>query len=86
MLVAHFTRADVPGFREFKDKELREKLLLQNIRSLFMNIEKPFTVEFQGAGQAKSVKLKVSFRDTMALAPAGSRSLDDLGKIWVLKS
>lgn len=80
-LIAHFTRADVPGFREFKDKELREKLLLQNIRNLFMNLEKPFLVDFQSPGQEKPIELKVAFRDTMTLAPTGLRSLDDLGKL-----
>lgn len=49
-LIAHFTRADVPGFREFKDKGLRERLLLQNIRSLFMNIQSKFQVNFQTPG------------------------------------
>lgn len=80
-LIAHFTRADLPGFREFKDKELREKLLLQNIRSLFMNLERPFVVEFQSPVQDAPVEVKVSFRDTMTLAPAGLRSLDDLGRL-----
>lgn len=80
-LIAHFTRADVPGFREFKDKDLREKLLLQNIRSLFMNLEKPFHVDFQAIGQETPIELKVAFRDTMTLAPTGLRSLDDLGKL-----
>ncbi|SIS53351.1 DNA polymerase [Phaeovulum vinaykumarii] len=80
-LVAHFTRADVPGFREFKDKTLRDRLLLQNIRSLFMNLESPFVVEFQSETEGKPVELKASFRDTMTLAPTGLRSLDDLGKL-----
>ncbi len=80
-LVAHFTRADVPGFREFKDKTLRDRLLLQNIRSLFMNLESPFVVEFQSETEGKPVELQASFRDTMTLAPTGLRSLDDLGKL-----
>lgn len=80
-LIAHFTRADVPGFKEFKDKALRERLLLQNIRSLFMNIQSKFQVDFLPSDEDKPVEFKVSFRDTMALAPTGSRSLDDLGKI-----
>jgi hypothetical protein len=80
-LIAHFTRADLPGFREFKDKALREKLLLQNIRSLFMNLKSPFVVEFQSPRQDTPVEVKVSFRDTMTLAPAGLRSLDDLGRL-----
>lgn len=80
-LAAHFTRADVPGFYEFKDKELRERLLLQNIRSNFMNLHKPFEVEFAAADTQDAVIFDVSLRDTMVLSPAGSRSLEDLGKI-----
>ena len=37
-LVAHFTRADVPGFADFKDKATRSALKLDNIRNLFMNV------------------------------------------------
>ncbi len=37
-LVAHFTRADVPGFADFKDESTRSALQLDNIRNLFMNV------------------------------------------------
>ena len=37
-LVAHFTRADVPGFADFKDEATRSALQLDNIRNLFMNV------------------------------------------------
>jgi hypothetical protein len=80
-LAAHFTRADVPGFFEFKDPVLRDRLLLQNIRSNFMNIQKPFKVDFSGGDGKKPVTFDVFIRDTMVLSPAGSRSLEDLGKI-----
>ena len=39
-LVAHFTRADVPGFADFKDEATRSALQLDNIRNLFMNVAK----------------------------------------------
>lgn len=81
LMAAHFTRADVPGFFEFKDPVLRDRLLLQNIRSNFMNIQKPFKVDFSAGDGNKPVTLDVSIRDTMVLSPAGSRSLEDLGKI-----
>ena len=37
-LVAHFTRADVPGFADFKDEATRSALQLDNIRNLLMNV------------------------------------------------
>ena len=43
-LVAHFTRADVPAFNDFKDDERRGALKLDNIRSLFMNVSSDIEV------------------------------------------
>ena len=74
-LVCHFTRADVPGFKEFKDPASRESLNLQNIRNLFMNVASDIDVEVDG------VKLKVKIRDTLSLAPGGARSLAAIGDI-----
>ena len=74
-LVCHFTRADVPGFKEFKDAASRESLNLQNIRNLFMNVANDIDVEVDG------VKLKVKIRDTLSLAPGGARSLAAIGDI-----
>jgi hypothetical protein len=80
-LIAHFTRADVPGFLEFKDEQLRDRLLLQNIRNLFMNLNSFFDIEFLPPNATEAVKLQAAFRDTMTLAPTGLRSLDALGKL-----
>ncbi len=42
-LVAHFTRADVPGFRDFKDSSTRNALNLENVRNVFMNVKQAHT-------------------------------------------
>ncbi|MCP9480798.1 hypothetical protein NNA36_02360 [Shimia sp. CNT1-13L.2] len=80
-LVAHFTRADVPGFSDFKDEDKRASLNLENVRSLFMNVSKDIAVKLpQGKGR-KAIRLGVKIRDTIALAPTGARSLAQLGDI-----
>ncbi|MGR3761724.1 DNA polymerase [Roseobacteraceae bacterium NS-SX3] len=80
-LVAHFTRADVPGFSDFKDEASRKAMNLENIRSLFMNVAKDIAVNLKGAGGGKPIQLNVKIRDTIALAPTGAKSLAQLGDI-----
>ncbi len=80
-LVAHFTRADVPGFSDFKDDALRAALNLDNIRGLFMNVSKDITIKLDRPLRLKSIELNVKIRDTIALAPAGAKSLARLGEI-----
>ncbi|WP_254054880.1 DNA polymerase [Pseudophaeobacter sp. EL27] len=80
-LVAHFTRADVPGFSDFKDEASRSAMNLENIRGLFMNVEKDITVNLSCGKGFKPIRLGVKIRDTIALAPAGAKSLARLGDI-----
>ncbi|WP_424832993.1 DNA polymerase [Ruegeria sp.] len=80
-LVAHFTRADVPGFSDFKEEKTRKAMNLENVRNLFMNVEKDIKVNLKRGGTLKPVKLHVAIRDTIALAPAGAKSLAKLGEI-----
>lgn len=80
-LVAHFTRADVPGFSDFKDDVLRAALNLDNIRGLFMNVSKDITIKLDQPLRLKPMELNVKIRDTIALAPAGAKSLARLGEI-----
>ncbi len=80
-LVAHFTRADVPGFSDFKDDESRAALNLDNIRNLFMNVSSDIGIKLPCRGTKSSVRLNVQIRDTIALAPAGAKSLAQLGEI-----
>ena len=80
-LVAHFTRADVPGFKDFKDKTSREQLNLQNIRNLFMNVAKDITISLKDADGGSDIPISLKIRDTLALAPAGAKSLSAIGDI-----
>lgn len=80
-LVAHFTRADVPGFSDFKEEKTRKAMNLENVRNLFMNVEKDIKVNLKRGGTLKPIKLHVAIRDTIALAPAGAKSLAKLGEI-----
>jgi len=80
-LVAHFTRADVPGFSDFKEEKSRKAMNLENIRNLFMNVSKDIKVSLKRGGKLKPIKLHVKIRDTIALAPTGAKSLAKLGEI-----
>ncbi len=74
-LVAHFTRADVPGFSDFKDEASRSALKLDNIRNLFMNVANDIELDLSERTPGQSIPISVKIRDTMTLAPAGERSL-----------
>jgi hypothetical protein len=80
-LVAHFTRADVPGFADFKDERTRSALQLDNIRNLFMNVASDIRLDLGDPASGTSVPISVKIRDTMALAPAGAKSLAAIGEI-----
>ncbi|MFA8442241.1 DNA polymerase [Yoonia sp.] len=84
-LVAHFTRADVPGFSDFKDNDGRSAMNLENVRNLFMNVRKPVKINLAIGRGSKPLTLKVKIRDTVALAPAGATSLAKLGDILNFK-
>ena len=80
-LVAHFTRADVPGFADFKDEATRSALQLDNIRNLFMNVANDIRLDLGDPTSGNSIPISVKIRDTMALAPAGAKSLAAIGDI-----
>jgi hypothetical protein len=80
-LVAHFTRADVPSFADFKDETTRSALNLDNIRNLFMNVANDITLDLLDPKDCDNIQLSVKIRDTMTLAPAGAKSLAAIGDI-----
>ena len=80
-LVAHFTRADVPGFSDFKDEASRSALQLDNIRNLFMNVANDIRFDLGDPTLGNSIPISVKIRDTMTLAPAGAKSLAAIGDI-----
>ena len=80
-LVAHFTRADVPGFSDFKDEAARAAMNLENVRNLFMNVRQSIDLDLKIADGRTPPKVKLKIRDTMTLAPTGAKSLAQLGGI-----
>lgn len=80
-LVAHFTRADVPAFRDFKNTTDRQNMSLENIRGLFMNVSQSISIDMEFQDETSNTVLDVQIRDTVALAPAGAQSLSRLGDI-----
>jgi hypothetical protein len=80
-LVAHFTRADVPAFNEFKDDESRRTLNLDNIRNTFVNVSKTIRVEISDTETGAKNQLNVSIRDSLHLSPTGYKSLQKIGEI-----
>ena len=80
-LVAHFTRADVPGFADFKDESTRSALQLDNIRNLFMNVANDIRLSLGDPATGNVIPISVKIRDTMTLAPAGAKSLAAIGDI-----
>jgi hypothetical protein len=80
-LVAHFTRADVPGFADFKDEKTRSALKLDNIRNLFMNVANDIRLDLGDQTTGNGIPISVKIRDTMSLAPAGAKSLAAIGDI-----
>lgn len=85
-LVAHFTRADIPGFKDFKeDKETRGKLNFDNIRNTFMNVGRDLPITLNCMDTGSEFKVHIKLRDTMTLAPSGKGKLDDLGSVLNFK-
>ena len=81
-LVAHFTRADVPGFKDFKDgRDSRSNLNFDNIRNSFVNVMRDLPVTLLDEDTNQEIKLSVKVRDTLSLAPSGKAKLEDLGEI-----
>lgn len=80
-LVAHFTRADVPGFADFQDEATRSALQLENIRNLFMNVVSDIQLDIGDPVTGDCIPISLKIRDTMTLAPSGAKSLAAIGDI-----
>lgn len=72
-LVAHFTRADLPGFSDFK--QLKKKF--SAVRKTYVTIQRPHV--FTARPRNFRAKTSVTLRDTRLLAPAGYGSLSAIG-------
>lgn len=76
-LVAHFTRADLPGFAGFKQLA---RSFLSNIRNTFVSLNTyiPLTVS---STNEEITRFQIMLRDTVLLAPANAKKLSDVGEI-----
>ena len=80
ILVAHYNRADLPAFEDRKQLLWR----LQNVRNSLVSASAPvssISLSFLIDGAEETVDLSVYVRDTMLLAPAGRKSLAEIGKL-----
>lgn len=80
VMVGHYNRADIPAFSD-KDQWWTR---LSNVRNSLVTGGVPIKVRVQfGADddEESRVELRVYLRDTMLLAPAGKKSLAELGKL-----
>lgn len=75
-LVAHFSRADLPGFRDFNKLKQR----FDAVRKTYCSINRPAIFD---VNTPSGTRMKVSVRlfDTRLLAPAGAGSLRALGDL-----
>ena len=76
-LVAHFTRADLPGFSGFANLA---RSFLSNIRNTFVSLGVYMPLDIQ-IDDDISCRFKVRIRDTVLLAPANTKKLTDVGEI-----
>jgi hypothetical protein len=80
-LVAHFTRADVPGFKDFKeDQQTRNQLNFDNIRNSFVNAARDIPLILKDTNN-EDIKVSIKVRDSLHLAPTGKKSLEDVGEV-----
>jgi hypothetical protein len=74
--VAHFARADLPSFANFK----RLKLSFDGVRGTYVTISRPAIFDIQTPNRAR-LKASVTLYDTRLLAPDGFRTLRALGRL-----
>ncbi len=78
-LVGHFTRADIPTFKNFKD--LKDTLF--NIRNTFSISGGGLKIDVQFP-EGEPITLSVNIRDTILLTPSSKKGLKTLGELMNL--
>lgn len=73
IVVGHFTRADLPGFKDFH----RLKRLFDGIRKTYASIQRPAVMDIKPLG--RRIPASIALVDTALIAPANARSLKALG-------
>ena len=80
-LVSHFTRCDIPGFKDFKDDGIRSSLNFQNIRGSFVNVTQDLPISLKDTETNGDIRISVKVRDTLHISPQQGGSLDNLGLV-----
>lgn len=75
ILVGHFTRADIPALSDFK----KLTVFMDSVRNTFLTLKEKIWVS--PLVDDPSLMLEVQLRDTMLLAPEGSKSLAAIGDL-----
>lgn len=81
-LVGHFTRADLPMFRDIDHNARR---FWNNIRSTFASIDESMPMWLVDDDNSDIAKFDIVLRDTILLAPEGKKSLEQIGEMLGLK-
>lgn len=83
--VSHFTRCDIPGFKDFKDGRSRKSLNFQNIRGSFVNVTQDLPITLTDTLTGKDIKVSIKVRDTLHISPQQGGSLEKLGDVLQFK-
>jgi hypothetical protein len=75
MLAGHFTRADLPGFRDWATLKTSNAC-----RGTYATIDKPLVRQVRLNGR-HTLRASITINDTMLLAPAGFQALARLGEV-----
>lgn len=78
-LVCHYSRADLPSFREFFDKKTKKNFV--NLRRTIVTANQGAPIKLPIIFRGQTSLVKVGIRDTFLLAPSTSKSLDALGEL-----
>ena len=78
-LVCHYSRADLPAFREFFDKKTKSNFV--NLRKTIVTANQGAPIKLPIVFRGQKSLVKVGIRDTYLLAPSTSKSLDSLGEL-----
>jgi hypothetical protein len=74
-LVAHFSRADLPGLKDFNALKKR----FDGLRGTFCTMSRPCVLDVRLPGRGRQRRVSVTLYDTKLLAPAGFGALEKLG-------
>jgi hypothetical protein len=77
-LIGHFTRADVPMFDGFVEDS---RTFYSNVRNTFVSIDNYMPMDVVTKDGSEVGTFQVKLRDTILLAPANAKSLNDIGEI-----